>query len=298
MKKDYFLGITEEGFHRIVYREWGLSEKNSIPIICVHGLTRNSGDFDKLAAYLEHQGNHIFCPDIAGRGESNWLKNPLNYTYEQYTSDMTSMIAVTGAHQVDWIGTSMGGLIGIVLASLPNSPIRRLVLNDVGPHISTQALARLTNKVGVIPIFKSFAEAKTFFKTYFDEFGIIDETDWDKFTTDTVYEKSPGQIVFKMDPAARITPAKSKLAWQVILHPQKAWEGTLFDVDLWQLWRNVKCPVLVIRGKRSDILVPSTIEKMREIHPNTDVIEIDNAGHAPALLDVKQHAMIHQWLMG
>src|SRR3990167_6649577 len=127
MEKNYIWGLSEEGFHRVVYSFWHTHQPIDIPIICAHGLTRNRHDFDNLASYLSARGHSVYCPDMAGRGDSDWLKNPLHYTYEQYTADMNALIARTGAQTIDWIGTSMGGLIGMLFASMANSPIRRLV---------------------------------------------------------------------------------------------------------------------------------------------------------------------------
>ncbi len=126
MQKKYYLGLSEEGFHRIAYLEWGEKNLSKSPIICAHGLTRNSHDFDSLANYLSQTGYHIFCPDVVGRGDSDWLKNPMYYTYEQYLADMNAMISRIGTTELNWIGTSMGGLLGMVLASMPKTPIKKI----------------------------------------------------------------------------------------------------------------------------------------------------------------------------
>lgn len=297
MKTDYYLGISEEGFHRVVYSEWGKPEPGSIPIICVHGLTRNRHDFDSLANFISEQGRHLFCPDMVGRGDSDWLKNPLHYTYEQYVSDSNVMIAKSNAIQVDWIGTSMGGLIGMILASLNKSPIRRLVMNDIGPQIPVKSMARLSKYAGKDPEFSSVEEAKQYLKTIYADFGNLSDEQWQQFTENSIHEIAPGRYATTMDQGIKIVQAKSKLAWNLLLHPMKALEGTLFDVDLWEIWRKVNCPVLVIHGSHSDMLLPATIEKMQKTNPRVDVIEISNAGHAPALLDPVHQKMIYQWLM-
>jgi pimeloyl-ACP methyl ester carboxylesterase len=297
MKKDYFLGLSEEGFHRVAYLEWGKGNDASTPVICVHGLTRNSRDFDALAEYLSKRNDHVFCPDIVGRGDSDWLNNPLHYTYEQYIADMVAMIARTDAARVDWVGTSMGGLIGMILASMPKSPIRRLVLNDVGPQIPAKGLARLAKYAGREPVFNNINEAVAYYKKIYAEFGVLTDEQWLRFAENSVREITPGRFISKLDQGIKVAPAKSNLAWRAFLHPHKALEGTLFDMDLWHIWRKVTCPVLVLHGKNSDILLPSVVEKMRRIHPDTEVIEIENAGHAPALLDPKEHEMIYRFLM-
>lgn len=296
MNTDYFLGLSEEGFHRVVYTEWGAANNTPIPTICVHGLTRNGRDFDLLANYLSQLGQHVFCPDIVGRGESDWLKNPLHYTYEQYIADMNALISRTRATQVDWVGTSMGGLIGMILASMPNSPIRRLVLNDVGPQISVKALTRLSKYAGQDPDFASMEEAKQYFKIIYADFGTLSDAEWQQITEHSVREIAPGKFVSKVDHGVKRSQAKSQLAWKLLLNPHKALEGTFFDVDLWEIWRKVTCPVLVIHGARSDILVSSTIEKMQRTHRDIDVFEVADAGHAPALFDPVQHDVIYRWL--
>lgn len=297
MDKHYFLGLSEEGFHKVAYTEWGKPNNTHTPIICVHGLTRNGRDFDELARHLTYMGCHTYCPDVVGRGESDWLNDPLHYTYEQYIADMNVMIARTTAKQVDWVGTSMGGLIGLFLASMPKSPIRRLVLNDIGPQISTQGIARLSKYAGTEPRFRTLKEAKTYFQEVYGDFGKLSDAQWERFTENSVDEIRPGVFTTKMDPRIRIAATKSKIAWRAFLHPLKAWEGTLFDIDLWHIWRKVSCPVLVLRGKYSDILLPHVTQKMKMIHPLTEIVEIADAGHAPALMDLEQHELIYRWLM-
>lgn len=296
MKTDYYLGISEEGFHRIAYTEWGHTHPLNSPIICVHGLTRNRHDFDSLASYLSEHEYHVFCPDIVGRGDSDWLKNPLHYTYEQYIADVNVMIARINADQINWIGTSMGGLLGMILASLPKSPIRCLVLNDIGPQIPSQGLARLSKYAGQDPSFSSIEEAKSYFKMIYADFGDLNNEQWLHLTENSIREIAQGRYTTKLDQGIKVMPAKSKIAWRVLLHPLKALEGTLFDMNLWDIWRKVSCPVLVIHGTHSDILLLETIQKMQQTHPNVEVIEVPNAGHAPALLDPKHQDLIYQWL--
>lgn len=298
MKKDYFLGLSEEGFHKVSYLEWGAANEDNIPIICVHGLTRNAHDFDSLARYLANEGRHVFCPDIVGRGDSDWLKNPQHYTYEQYIEDMNAFIARIGTKQVDWVGTSMGGLIGMILASYTNSPIRRLIMNDIGPQIPIKGIQRLSQYAGKDPEFANLEDAKHYFKTIYGEFGTLTEEQWQQVTENSVVEIAPSRFVSKMDQNVKLSSSKSKIAWRAFLHPQKALEGTLFDIDLWHIWRNVKCPVFVIHGRNSDILTHQIIDKMHKIHPeDMAVMEVADAGHAPALMAERQHEFINQWLI-
>lgn len=296
MKQDYVLCASEEGFHRIAYTEWGTTTSDSSAVVCVHGLTRNSRDFDALANYLSSQGHHVFCPDVVGRGDSDWLKNASQYNFKRYLTDMNILISRTGAKHIDWVGTSMGGLIGIMMAALPNTPIRHLILNDVSPQVPIQALWHLAKYVGKDPVFATKEQAKAYYKTVYAEFGDLTEEQWDYFTDHSVTEQAPGVFISKLDPNIH----EPKFCWQTIkdffCHPHKALEGILFDVDLWEFWKSIQCPVLVIRGQRSNLLLPEHIHKMKRTHSQVDLLEIENAGHAPALLDPDQHEAIRSWL--
>jgi pimeloyl-ACP methyl ester carboxylesterase len=294
MKQNYVLCTSPEGYHRVAYTEWGEPDSSSSAVICVHGLTRNSRDFDALAMFLSSQGYHVFCPDVVGRGDSSWLKNSEQYNFERYVMDMNVLIGRTAATQIDWIGTSMGGLIGIMIAALPNSPIRRLILNDIGPQIPIHALWQIARYVKKDPKFSSKKEAKKYFKELYAEFGNLSEAEWDQFTEHSVTEYSPGIYVNRFDP--KIQNSKWLSFKSLINSPHKALEGILFDIDLWSIWQKIKCPVLVIRGQHSNLLLPEHIRKMQRIHPTMDVFEVEDAGHAPALLDHEQHAHIADWL--
>lgn len=298
MKQDYILCVSDEGFHRVAYTEWGKVNSESPTVICVHGLTRNSRDFDALADYLSAQGSHVFCPDVVGRGDSSWLTNPQDYNFKRYIVDLSNLISRTGAKEIDWIGTSMGGLLGIIMASLPNTPIRRLILNDVGPQVPIQALWHLAKYVGKDPEFSSKEQAKEHYKKIYAEFGNLTEKQWINFTEHSVTEPSPGVFISKFDPDIH----DFKLSWQSVkeffYHPHRALEGILFDIDLWDFWQKIKCPVLVIRGSRSTLLLPEHIKKMKRIHSEVDFFEVEDAGHAPALLELEQHKKIRSWLNG
>ncbi|MBA2651825.1 MAG: alpha/beta hydrolase [Tatlockia sp.] len=296
MKQNFVLCASKEGFHRVAYTEWGESNTNSSAVICVHGLTRNCRDFDELAKFISSHGHHVFCPDIVGRGDSSWFKNPQLYTFKRYVADMNILISRTGATQIDWIGTSMGGIIGMMLASLPNSPIRRLILNDIGPQVPLHALWRLAKNTAKDPKFTSKEQAKEYFKEIYGEFGNLSEEQWDQFTKNSITECSPGVYSSKFDPGIHDSKLKMQSIKDFFHSPHKALEGLVFDVDLWPYWENVKCPVLVIRGKRSDLLLPEHIKRMKRTHPKVEVYEIEDAGHAPALLEPEQHQKITSWL--
>lgn len=297
MIKNSMLAISKEGFHHIAYTEWGYPTDESA-VICVHGLTRNGRDFDALASYLSKKNYHVFCPDVVGRGESSWFKDPHHYNNEQYILDMTSFIARTNATFIDWIGTSMGGLIGMMIAALPDNPIRRLIMNDVGPQVPVHALWRLAKYAGKDPDFRSKAEAKEYFKQIYADFGNLSEKQWSEFTENSLIEMSPDHFVVNLDPAIKDARSHGQLFKEFFTHPHKALEGIWFDVDLWSFWQKITCPVLVIHGRRSDLLLPEHIRKMQRLHPETDVLEIEDAGHAPALLNLAEHKYIADWLDG
>lgn len=296
MKTNYFLGVSADGFHRVAYTEWGQPDKTQPTVFCVHGLLRNRHDFDALANFLSRQERHIFCPDIAGRGDSEWFKNPQHYTFEQYIADMTTLIARSSVTQIDWIGTSMGGLIGMMMAALPNSPIRRLVLNDIGPQIPLHGLRRLAKYADTHISFSSKEEAKQYYQTIYADFGDLSESQWIDFTEHSIALQPNGKYTAKCDPNITHNKTHTQFMWELVHHPHKTLEGVLFDIDLWSIWCQIKCPVLLIHGRHSDILLSEHIAKMQEIYPQTDLIEVENAGHAPALLELAEHEKIKNWL--
>ncbi len=296
MNTNSFLGVSSEGFHRVSYNEWGQPNPQHPAIFCVHGFLRNSHDFDALSHFLSLQGRHLFCPDLAGRGNSDWFKNPTHYTFEQYIADLTTLIARSSAKEVDWIGTSLGGLIGMMMAALPNTPITRLVMNDIGPQIPIAALKRIANYTTTSPTFFSKEEAVLYYKKIYADFGDLSESQWEEFTLHSILERPSGAYAPKCDPNILHNKTHAQFLWELMHHPHKALEGIFYDVNLWSIWEQIKCPVLIIHGRHSDFLRLEHIAKMQRTHPNTEVIEVDDAGHAPALLNTKEHEKIAAWL--
>ena len=190
----------------------------------------------------------------------------------------------------------MGGMIGMMLAALPNTPIRRLILNDVGPQIPLHGLRKLAKYIGNDPEFKSMEEAKQHFKKNYSEFGILSEKHWDDFTEHSIEKRAAKVFVAKVDPAIRNPKSTMQIVSDFFHHPQKALEGILYDIDLWSVWNKIHCRVLVIHGAHSELLTPEIIKKMRRTHAQTEVYEIENAGHAPALLEAADHEIIDNWL--
>ncbi len=276
MQKKTFLGQNPRGFHRVAYTEWGVA--GSAPLICVHGLTRNGRDFDRLAAALQAQAQ-VFCPDIPGRGQSDWLPDPAFYAYPQYMSDMTALIARTGASALDWVGTSMGGILGMLMAAQPNTPIRRLVINDVGPFIPLAALKRIGTYVSLLPEFVDSGALERHMRQIYAPFGITSDADWREMAEHGARVLPNGKITLAHDPAI----GRSFLA----LHE---------DANIWDVYDRIQCPVLVLRGSQSDILSSATAEEMTRRGPKAQLHEWPGVGHAPALMDEAQIAVIARFL--
>lgn len=273
------LGASGAGFHQLAWWDWGHRQAGR-PVVCVHGLTRNARDFDALAANLAGMVR-VACPDVVGRGRSDWLRNPDLYGYPQYIADCTALIAALGVAEVDWVGTSMGGLIGMLMASLPGSPIRRLVLNDVGPFIPQASLERIGSYVGADPVFASVAELEQDMRRTYAAFGDLGEAGWGHLARHSARQRPDGTFGYAYDPgigkAFRTQPVG--------------------DVDLWAVWDSIGCEVLVIRGAQSDLLLPDTARRMAA-RPRTRLVEIADVGHAPALLDPAQVGLVREFLLG
>ncbi len=278
MSERSFLGLSAAGFHRVAYTQWGRDDAPAV--LCVHGLTRNGRDFDPLALALADR-RRIACPDVVGRGKSGWLANPALYGYPQYCADMAALIARMGVDQVDWVGTSMGGLIGMTLAAQPNSPIRRLVINDVGPLISKVGLQRIADYVGKDPVFEDVAAVEAYLRFTLMGFGRLTDGQWRHLAEHSARQRPDGLLGLAYDPG---------IAHAFTAQPMQ-------DVDLWALWDRVTCPVLVLRGADSDLLTAETAEEMTRRGPGARIVEIPHTGHAPALMSEEQIAVVRSFLL-
>jgi pimeloyl-ACP methyl ester carboxylesterase len=194
-------GISQHGFHRIAYVEWGDPRSKRVAM-CVHGLSRQGRDFDCLAAALAAQGWRVICPDLVGRGRSDWLRDSEEYTLPQYAMDMTALIARLGVESVDWIGTSLGGLVGMVMAGAPRSPVRRLVVNDIGPFLPWQALHALADAVREAPrTFASLDVAVVYYRRRMAPFGHLSDDEWLHLARHSLTENEDGTWRVLSDPA-------------------------------------------------------------------------------------------------
>jgi pimeloyl-ACP methyl ester carboxylesterase len=231
----------------------------------------------------------VVCPDVVGRGRSSRLRDPSHYTVPQYVADMVTLIArVTAANAdeaVHWVGTSMGGLIGMILASMEGSPIRRLVLNDIGPVLDPAAMARIGEYIGQDVRFPSFEEGARFVKEVSTSFGPHSDEQWRKLAADVLVQEPGGDWVRHYDlglakPFAAITPERAE-------QDQAA---------LWAAFDAIRCPTLLIRGEESDLLSRATAIEMTRRGPKPRLSEIPGVGHAPTLMHAQQIAIVRDFL--
>jgi pimeloyl-ACP methyl ester carboxylesterase len=279
MREGSFLSLGPNGFHRVVYSDWG-DVQNQRVLVCVHGLTRNGRDFDTLANALS-EDYRVVCPDVAGRGRSEWLPVKQDYGYPVYCADMAALIAHLRAESVDWLGTSMGGLIGMLLAATPGTPLRRLVINDIGPLIPKAALERIASYVGTDPRFDNMSALDAYIREIYAPFGPLTDAQWRGLVESSARTTADGDIGLSYDPG--------------IAEPLRA--APLEDIDLWTVWDAVQCPVLLLRGQKSDVLPAETAEEMQRRGPKTTFVELPEIGHAPALMANDQIGTIRDWLL-
>jgi pimeloyl-ACP methyl ester carboxylesterase len=271
---------SPKGLHRVAYLEWG-DPRNERVLVCVHGLTRCARDFDRLAAALSDR-YRVICPDIAGRGESQWLADPMLYQIPQYVADMVTLIARLDVENVHWLGTSMGGLIGMALAAQKGTPIARLVINDAGPVVSKVSLVRIATYVGLAPGFPDMATAEKYIRAVIANFGPHSDAEW-RFLAEVVLRKNPdGSFRVHYDPRIAL-PFRATM-------PEK-------DMELWPLWDAIHCPTLVLRGALSDLLTKETVEKMAGRGPKANVVELPGIGHAPTLMHDDQIRIVRDFLL-
>jgi pimeloyl-ACP methyl ester carboxylesterase len=271
---------SPSGLHRMSYVEWG-ERDNPRVLVCVHGLTRCARDFDFLAAEMART-HRVVCPDVAGRGESQWLRNPMEYAAPTYVADMVTLVARLDAESVQWLGTSLGGLVGMALASLPESPVTRLVLNDSGPLVTAASLDRIGAYVGRAPTFPDIETAEYYVRTVSAPFGPHSDAEW-RFLTEHVVRRNPdGTLRMHYDPALAV-PFNAE-------QPHK-------DIDLWKLYDAIRCPTLVLRGESSDLLTRETAQAMSERGPRAKLVEVPGVGHAPTLIHADQIAIVREFLL-
>jgi pimeloyl-ACP methyl ester carboxylesterase len=279
MSEKSFLSLSAVGFHRIAYTEWGPPDA-ARTVVCVHGLTRNGRDFDFLAWALAAEGWRVVCPDVVGRGRSDRLPVPDLYGFPQYLADMTALIARLDVAELDWVGTSMGGAIGLLLAAQPKTPIRRLVLNDVGPLIPKASLERIAGYVGADRDFDDIDGVERYLREIFAGFGLLTDAQWLHLAIHSAVTQPDGRWRLAYDPAIGTSMTTKPIE----------------DVNLWPLWQRVTGPVLILRGESSDVLLPDTAKAMIEHSPHAKLVEFSGVGHASALMAEDQIATVRDFL--
>ncbi|HSQ72728.1 MAG TPA: alpha/beta hydrolase [Rubrivivax sp.] len=280
--------LGSRGLHRMAYWEWG-DAANPRVLVCVHGLSRQGRDFDTLARDLAGR-YRVICPDVVGRGRSDRLADPMGYAIPNYVADMVTLVARLGVEEVDWVGTSMGGLIGLGLASLPNSPVRRLVLNDVGPTIQPEALRRIGTYLGLPARWRTLDEAADATLAISQGFGPHTRDQWLALTrAQLVADTDHPEGGFKphYDPAIAV-PFRA-------ITPEMAATG---EALLWQSYDRVSCPTLLLRGAESDLLSHDTALAMTRRGPHARLHEFAGVGHAPMLVQAEQRAIVREFLLG
>ena len=311
--KRSFLSLSPGGFHRIAYLDWG-RHSAAQAVVCVHGLSRNSRDFDFLARDLARECR-VVCPDVVGRGDSEWLADKRDYSFSTYLSDAAALIAritapappahfgtfrgrraAYGQAHIDWVGTSMGGLIGMLLAAKPGSPIRRLVLNDVGPFISWGSLYRLKGYIAGGGSFASIADVETYLRDACAAFGPLSDEQWRHLAEHSAAREDggPRSPIYRL----RYDPAIGEIMRVGAPDPElPLGPNFLAGIDLWNVWAEIRIPTLVLRGAESDVLSRDTLLQMQARRAGVEAIEFPAIGHAPALMSDDQIAAVREFLL-
>lgn len=281
------------GGHRMAYWQWGRSDAPHV-VLCVHGLSRQGRDFDVLAQALLARGGdalRVVCPDVVGRGQSDWLKDPKGYQVPTYAADMLVLLQALQPTTLDWVGTSMGGLIGMALAGQPQLPfpIRKLVLNDVGPAISWQAIERIGTYLGDPLRFASVEEAAEALRRISIGFGPHTQEQWLALTRPMLKPapEGDGRLMLHYDPAIAL-PFRA-------LTPESSAQG---EVVLWQLYDAIRAQTLLLRGTESDLFARETAQAMTQRGPRARLVEFAGVGHAPTLVADDQVRVVCDFLLG
>ena len=275
--------LDTQGLHRMAYWEWG-DPANPRVLVCVHGLSRQGRDFDALARAMLGE-YRVVCPDVVGRGQSDRLADANGYQIPSYAADMVTLLARLNASTLHWVGTSMGGLIGLVTAALKNSPVQRLVLNDVGPAIEPSALARIGTYLGMPVRWKTLDEAADALWAISQGFGPHTREQWLALTRPQLKVDGDGfvphydlQIAV---PFRAITPEAAKAG----------------EAVMWAMYDSLRCPTLLLRGADSDLLTPETAQAMTERGPKAELRQFAGVGHAPMLNSPDQIAVVREFLL-
>lgn len=280
-EKSYY-GFHGSGQHRIYYNDWGPEDGD--PIVCVHGLTGNGHDFDYLAEDLIHHGHRLIAVDLPGRGRSDFHSDPLCYNYDQYMQDLHELLSHLDLQKpgsVDWLGISMGGLLGIRMAGMENSPIKRLIINDVGPTVPSTALDFIYQVISKQYAFDTIDDLEQRMReTRGLTWGPVTDAQWRHMAKYNARALDDGRITYAYDPDIAVIFETSPIG----------------DVDLWKHWAKIACPAMLIYGADSTLLTKEIIVQMRQSGPNFDLSVFDGCGHVPSLMAPNQIEIIRSWL--
>ena len=266
--------------HRIAYREWG-DPGNPRVVVCAHALTRNSRDFGPLARALAPRWR-VVAPDMPGRGDSERLADPMRYQMPTYLADAVTLLARLDVEHVDWVGISLGALMGMGLAAMASTPIRRLVVSDAGPVLARAALERIASYVGVTTVFPSREAAFAAIRAVSEPFGPHSDAEWNFLVDNVIVPRGDGTWTLHYDPAIGV--------------PFRAGLAVPGDVDLWSTWDAIRVPTLVIRGERSDLLSADTAAQMTRRGPQAELVTLPGVGHAPTLVPAAQIELVRAFL--
>ena len=260
------------------YMEWGAG--NAGTVIAWHGLARTGRDMDDIAAHLARRWR-VICPDTIGRGLSQWSQAPaLEYCFAHYEKLAVALLDHLGLDRVQWLGTSMGGALGLrAAAGALRGRIARLVLNDIGPEVAPSAIERIRTYAGSPPAFDTVGELEAYFRTVYKPYGAITDAQWRRLTESSTRRLPDGRVTPHYDPA---------MVQQFIHHPH--------DYDQWDAWNRLDIPVLALRGVDSDLLLPEVARRMAETGPRATVITVPGCGHAPALNTPEHFAWVEDFL--
>ncbi|QEY51293.1 alpha/beta fold hydrolase [Legionella longbeachae] len=281
MQKHHVTGIDSQSFHNMTYYEWGDSNNPEV-LVCVHGLFRNARDFDDLAQVLS-SNYRVICPDMVGRGLSDKVCNPKDYSTLTYISDITILLAQLGVRKIDYLGTSMGGIIGMVMAAMKNSPIKKLVLNDIGPFVDTKALQRIVayGKEGSARSFETLGEVEAYLKKTYSSFDQLNPKQWQHLALCGVWQNPMKQYQLAYDP---------QIIENVILATQN-------NAPQWALWSRIQCPILLLHASLSDVLSNDTVAKMQQLQTTLETVSIPGIGHPVSLMKKDEIELVKQWFL-
>jgi len=279
MRQLFLPCLGPSGFHKLAYREWP-GPAGAPTLLCVHGLTRNGRDFDTIAAALSAH-YRVVCPDMPGRGVSDYLADSAQYSYPLYLNDLAALVARLDVDSLDWLGTSMGGLLGMMMAATPGNPIRRLVINDIGAVVAKAGLERIASYVGLDPKFDTLDALADAMAANFVGSSQVPRA--------TILEIAEGA-------SRKLPDGRYGLAYDP--HIADAFKAAPpQDVNLLPVWDRIACPTLALRGGVSDLFPHDVAQEMTRRGPKARLVEFEGVGHAPWLATEDQIAPVREFLL-